>query len=144
MDRREAADLDRWLTRPDDATIYDGMYCGQCKEILPAKPSYSVDSVRVHPCDGIPQVVVGIRGYLDWFEPILIAIGSDGESHSVAYTPACGTRDGGHEAELGKEIEPAEAEEWRHEPHFFAEESDRERVEVRVCSNGHENRERVV
>lgn len=143
MDRRAAAALDRYLTRSpyDDCDEPVQPKCCVCGVFLPAEPSYKVEADAVRHCDGQPLVFEEEQQD----DAVLAIIGEEhrGEKYTLAYAPACGTKEGGPGNCGGdqSEIHPDEADEWKHEPHTFPDPWGSGTTLVWICSRGHKTEE---
>lgn len=145
MERREAAALDRHLTRdPFDTGDADQReYVCRCGKPLSSDPSFLLETTKLVPCSG---KVSGFECRYDdgTHEAILRILGEEhrGESYTVAYSAECGTQKGDRYGSEETEINPLFSEEWTHAPHFFVEPDGASQIEVRVCSDcDHHNAE---
>lgn len=137
---------DAWVTREPPWMDYEPpVYrCSHCGSFLKAEAEGEREFMQIHMCDGKPKVIECKYGETDADEGILAIIGEEyrGKGYRLGYAPACGTKEGSHDLSYDGEIDPEKADEWEHEPHWYADPYGYTALALRTCGRcGHLNEE---
>ena len=138
---------DTWLTH-EPSWMHDDIpatkRCSECGKFLLAQPTGKRVVEEFAWCGGKARVHTG--SYNDGsHEGILAIIGEErrNETYVVAYSPPCGTKEGGDGAgctENQEEIQFLAAEDWTHKPHWTPAYGAAE-ILIYTCANGHKTEE---